>query len=314
MESAILVPDLAPDFTDGDAAPGAVSERSGLRRRASDFVALTKPRMNFLVVATTGVGYFMAGHSSGLALLIHTILGTALTAAGSSVLNQYIERTLDARMPRTSNRPLPAGRIAPIEALGFGILLSLLGIMQLNFFVNGLTATLAAVTLGTYLFLYTPLKQRSTLCTIVGAVPGALPIVMGWTAVRDSLSPEALALFGIMFFWQMPHFLAIAILYKDDYATGGFQMLPVVDQSGLRATGAQIILYAVALIPVSLLPALFRNAGGLYFTAAILLGLIFAGFGALCAFTRDRAQARQLFLASIAYLPLLLAAMMLDKI
>jgi heme o synthase len=270
--------------------------------------------MNFLVVATTGVGYFMAARGNeDWSRLFNTLIGTALTAAGASVLNQYAERKLDSRMVRTHDRPLPSGRMLPVEALVFGILLAVIGVLQLRFFVNPMTAAVGAFTLTSYVFLYTPLKRYSTLCTIVGAVPGALPIVMGWTAVRGSLSPEALALFGILFFWQMPHFLAIAILYRDDYAAGGFKMLPVVDH-GLRTTAGQIVLYSAALIPVSLLPGIFHVAGIVYMAAAIALGAIFAGFGLICAVRRGRAEARQLFLASIAYLPLLLAAMMIDKI
>ena len=302
---------LAPDLQDTIAAPAGAASRPS---RAGDFLALTKPRMNFLVVATTGVGYFMAARGGeDWSRLLHTLIGTTLTAAGASVLNQYAERELDSRMVRTHDRPLPSGRMLPLEALTFGILLAVTGLLELRLFVNGITAAVGAFTLASYVFLYTPLKRHSTLCTIVGAVPGALPIVMGWTAVRGSLSPEALALFGILFLWQMPHFLAIAILYRDDYAAGGFKMLPVVD-AGLRTTAGQIVLYSAALIPVSLLPALFHSAGMLYGVAAIALGAIFGGFGVVCALGRGRAQARQLFLASIAYLPLLLTAMMMDKI
>ncbi len=276
MESATLVAEM------DDVAAAAVQPIGApASARIADFVALTKPRMNFLVVVTTGVGYFMAARGSGeWGRLINTLVGTALTAAGASVLNQYSERELDSRMVRTQDRPLPAGRVMPIEALIWGVLLATVGTLELLLFVNPLTAALAAFTLATYVFLYTPLKRVSTLCTIVGAVPGAVPILMGWTAVRSSLSPEAIALFGIMFLWQMPHFLAIAILYREDYVAGGFKMLPVVDPT-LRTTAGQIVLYAAALIPVSLLPTLLQTAGVIYLTAAIFLGLIFAGFGAL---------------------------------
>jgi heme o synthase len=290
--------------------------------RLADYYELVKPRMNFLVLATTGVGYFMASHGAAdWARLTHTLVGTGLTAAGAAVLNQQMERGHDANMRRTSRRPIPAGRIGPTEALLLGVLLSILGIVQLLLFVNPLTAALGAFTLGSYVFIYTPLKRITTLCTIVGAVPGALPSVMGWTAVHGALpssvlwqiAPQALALFGILFFWQMPHFLAIAIMYRDDYAQAGFKMLPVVDPD-LRATGMQIVLWSLTLIPVSLLPTVFRMAGGMYFASALIMGLVFTGFGIICAVRRARPEARQLFFASIVYLPFLTACMMIDKI
>lgn len=309
MDSATAIGELE----ETPLAPAA-ARRTAVHSRFSDYVALAKPRLNFLVVVTTGVGYFMAqSGATDWARLFHTLLGTALSAAGASALNQYLERDLDLKMARTHDRPLAAGRIGLVEGLLFAVLLCAAGILELRLFVNSLTATLAALTLGSYVLLYTPLKRRSTLCTIVGAVPGAIPIVMGWTAVRASISPEALALFGILFFWQMPHFLAIAILYRDDYATAGLKVLPVVDPD-LRATARQIVLYAAALIPISLLPTILHFAGGLYFAAALLLGMTFAGFGVMCAITRGRAEARQLFFASITYLPLLLIAMMVNKI
>jgi protoheme IX farnesyltransferase len=285
--------------------------------RFSDYLELSKPRMNFLVLVTTGVGYFMAGGGARLfadrLLLLHTLLGTALAAAGASILNQYLERNFDGLMLRTRRRPLPAGRIGPSEALLLGSLVATVGVADLAFFVNWLTGALAAFTVLSYVLAYTPMKRRTTLCTIIGAVPGATPIMMGWTAARNGIGIEAVVLFGILFLWQMPHFLAIAILYRDDYARGGFRMLPVVDPQ-LRSTGRQIIMYAVALLPITLLPACLGMAGPLYFVAATVLGLAFIGFGLLCAYTPHRPQARQLFLASIAYLPMLLGAMMIDKL
>jgi len=283
-------------------------------RRLSDYYELTKPRMNMLVVATTAVGYYMAARGLGdWALVLHTLLGTALTAASASVLNQYHEREYDALMDRTSDRPLPAGRIAPLEALAYGVLLGILGLVELTVFVNPLAAALAAITLGSYVFLYTPLKRYTTLCTIIGAVPGAIPPAIGVAAARGAITPEALALFGIIFFWQMPHFLAIATLYRDDYARGGFKMLPVIDPQ-LRMTGLQIVLWSLVLIPVSLLPYAFGSAGPIYFLAALVMGMIFTVFGLICAIKRGRAEARQLFLVSIVYLPFLLGSMMIDKI
>ncbi len=282
--------------------------------RLVDFYELTKPRMNFLVVITTMVGFYVASRGPvDWLLLLHTLLGTAMTAASASVLNQLIERNLDALMPRTRNRPLPAGRIAPRDALATGVMLGVTGVAYLTLLVNPLTALLGFVTLASYVFVYTPLKRRTSLNTVVGAVPGALPTVMGCTAALGAISPEAVALFGILFFWQMPHFLAIAILYRSDYVLGGFKMLPVVDED-LNFTSRQIVLYAAALIPVSLTPALIGTAGAVYFACAVLMGRAFLSYGVSCATSRTRADARKLFFASIIYLPLLLAVLMIDKI
>jgi protoheme IX farnesyltransferase len=282
--------------------------------RVTDYYELTKPRMNALVVVTTAVGFYLG--SRGLEdwkLLLHTILGTALTAAGASVLNQYIERDLDARMPRTANRPLPGGRISPIEALTLGVIFSMAGVLYLVAMVNPLAAMLATVTLGTYVFLYTPLKTRTSLCTVVGAIPGAIPPMIGFAAAQGQLSPAAWALFSILFIWQLPHFLAIAILYRDDYAQGGMQMLPVLDER-LSLTGRQIVLWSLALIPVSLFPSVVGLTGLSYFITAVVLGLLMLYCGVRCAITRQRVDARRLFFASIIYLPALLGAMMLTKL
>lgn len=307
METVADIPDLA-------ALPEHLAQRAARPSRLADFFELTKPRMNFLVVVTTMVGFYMAMRPGfgEWALLAHALLGTALAAAGASVLNQYIERGYDATMHRTANRPLPAGRVTPVEALLMGVLLSAGGTLYLAAAVNPLTAALGAVTIATYVFLYTPMKRWTTLCTVVGAVPGAIPPMMGWTAATDSLSPEAWALFGVLFFWQMPHFLAIAILYRDDYARGGFKMLPVVDED-LVVTGRQTVLYGMALVPVSLMPVALRMAGPLYLLAAAILGMTFLGFGINCALRKRRVDARWLFLVSIMYLPALLAVMMVDK-
>ena len=283
--------------------------------RLADYYELTKPRMNFLVLVTAALGFYMAARGWGQwATFLHAMLGTFLTAGGAAALNQYLERDLDARMPRTANRPLPAGRVGPVEALAFGVALTAAGVLYLALLVNPLTAALGAITLGTYVFLYTPMKRWTTLCTIVGAVPGAIPPMMGWTAAAGELSPPAWALFGILFFWQLPHFLAIAILYRDDYAAGGFKMLPVVDE-GLSFTGRQIVLWGLALIPVSLTPVMMGMAGATYFAAAVVLGLGFWAAGIRCAATRgERADARRLFFVSIIYLPLLVAVMVGDKV
>jgi protoheme IX farnesyltransferase len=300
----------------GDAAGlalGSAPSRSALRVRLTDLYELTKPRMNFLVVVTTMVGYYMAARGwADWLRIVYTLMGTAMTAAGASVLNQYVEREFDGRMRRTANRPLPGGRLRPADALLFGITLAVLGVGILLVFVNPLTALLGALTLALYVFIYTPAKRRTSLCTIIGAIPGAIPPVMGFTAVHGVITPQALTLFAILFLWQMPHFLAIAILYRDDYARGGFLMLPVVDKN-LEMTGRQIMLYSLSLVTVSLTPAILGMAGVVYFVAALLLGIAFCGFGFVCARSKLRSDAKQLFLASIVYLPALLAALMIDK-
>jgi protoheme IX farnesyltransferase len=300
-----------PDIFEIDA--GAISAQAAPSKWV-DFYELTKPRMNFLVLLTTLVGFYMASSAKlDWMLLIPALIGTALTAGGASVLNQFIERDLDALMPRTRNRPLAAGRVDAGDALAWGIGLGLIGVATLVCFVNVLTAMLGAITLLSYVFVYTPLKRMTTLNTVIGAVPGAIPPVMGFTAVHGVLSPQALALFAILFFWQMPHFLAIAILYRRDYAMAGFKMLPVVDED-LSVTARQILLYAVTLIPVSLMPTYVGLAGQAYFAVALMLGLAFLSFGVSCAVSRERLDARKLFFASIIYLPALLGVMMLDRI
>jgi protoheme IX farnesyltransferase len=289
---------------------------SPLPSRARDFYELIKPRMNLLVVLTTLVGFYMATPTSSplnWVLLIHTILGTALTAAGASALNQYVERDLDGKMARTANRSLPTGRMQPLEALVVGVGLGVAGVLYLLAKVNPLTSLLGAATLASYVWVYTPMKRKTTLCTIVGAIPGAIPPVMGFTALHGFVSPQALVLFGILFLWQMPHFLAIAVMYKDDYTAGGFRMLPCVDPD-LSATGRQIIVYLVSLIPVTLMPFGMKMAGPAYLVAAIVLGGVFMTYGIQAAFARNRASARKLFFVSIIYLPLLLGALMVDKL
>jgi protoheme IX farnesyltransferase len=309
MNSESLTLDLPEPAMTADAQ---VAPRIRFRvGRAGDFYELTKPRMNFLVVITTMVGFCIASHGIEWMRLVHTIIGTFLTASSASVLNQFIERKLDALMPRTKNRPLPCNRISPREAIVFGILCGIVGIVYLAIFVNSLTALLGAVTLLSYIGVYTPMKRRSTLNTVIGAVPGAIPPVMGFTAATGAITPASLALFGILFFWQMPHFLAIAVLYKRDYELGGFKMLPCVDEA---LTARQMVIYSLGLLPVSLMPVPLHVAGPIYFTAAVLLGLAFLSFAVSCAATRERRDARKLFFASIIYLPVLLAFMMIDKV
>lgn len=279
-----------------------------------DYYELTKPRMNLLVVLTTLLGYYAApsaGPTSWLRVF-NTVLATALTAAGAAVLNQYIEREHDRNMRRTEDRCLPAGRVPPLHALTFGVLLGAAGMLYLALAVNPLTAILGGATLASYIFVYTPMKRWTTLCTIVGAIPGAIPPVMGWTAVTNSISVEAMLLFGILFLWQMPHFLAIAVMYERDYTAGGFKMLPCVDP-GYRATARQIVVYLLALMPISLMPFAMRMAGPGYLVTAVVLGLAFLGYGIRAAMSRTREDARKLFFVSIIYLPVLLIALVIDK-
>jgi len=280
------------------------------RVRIGDLVELTKPRITFLVLITTLVGFYM-GSRDGLdfLLLFHTILGTGLVASGASALNQYLERELDARMTRTRNRPLPDGRLVPNEALIFSGLISAAGVIYLMVFVNFLTGLIGAATLASYVLIYTPLKTRTTLCTLVGAFPGAAPPVMGWTAARGEVDAVALSLFAILFLWQMPHFFAIAWIFTEDYTRAGFN----IHVSGER-TGRQIIMYCCALIPISVLPTFFGLTGMTYLLGAILFGFIYLGYGFAVALFRSNTHAHRLLRVSVLYLPALLLLMMLDKV
>jgi len=295
----------------------AMSERSGF----AIWSDLVKARLTFLVLLTTLAGFY-AGMETGTAWtgLIHALFGTALVACGAAALNQWWEREHDAKMPRTETRPLPARELTPSTVLLTGGILSMAGLIYLALLVNLLTALLGAITLFSYVLVYTPLKRITTLNTAIGAIPGALPPLMGWAAARDNISLEGWALFAILFFWQLPHFLAIAWLYREEYAKAGFVMLPVRDPDGVR-TGRQAVSHTLGLIAVSICPAVLTAgpdslpiAGQVYFFGALLLGLAFLW----CAiqFSRDlsRARARQLFFASILYLPLLFGLMALDKV
>lgn len=276
------------------------------------YVDLTKPRITFLVVLTTIAGFCLASaHGLDWLNLVHLIVGISLLSSGISTLNQWMERDLDALMLRTRNRPLPTGKMSPTQALKFGLSLTLGAIVYVLFFINGLTALLGAITAASYLLLYTPLKTRTTLSTVWGAFPGAMPPLVGWVAVRGQLNIEGWVLFAILFLWQFPHFLAIAWMYRDDYARAGIKMLPVVEPEG-RITSQQIVLYTVMLLPVSLLPTLVQVSGWVYFGGAIILGLGFLYFSILAALRRTTWQARRLLLASVIYLPLLFALMVLN--
>ena len=284
------------------------------RQLAVDFVALTKPRVVVMVLVTTLVGYYLglAGSADYLRML-HLLIGTLLAAGGTLALNQYRERDLDARMDRTRTRPLPAGRLQPIEAWLFGVGLTMLGTAYLAALVGPLVALVTLATTVLYLFAYTPLKVRTPLCTLVGAVAGALPPVAGWAAARGDVAPGAWVLFAILFLWQLPHTLAIARLYRDDYARAGVRVLPVVDPDG-ASTERQVVLACVALVSVSLLPAAAGWTGPIYFAGALLLGVAFSAVGVVQALLPSPRAARHVLLASLLYLPLLLGLLAFDRV
>jgi protoheme IX farnesyltransferase len=287
---------------------------SPARTRTADFVALAKPRLNLLVVGSTLAGYAMAGGEMGQAFpVLGTVLGTALVAGGASAYNQILERRSDALMQRTRRRPLPDGRLQVAEALIFATALSLLGLATLAAAVNPLAAVAALATLVSYVLVYTPLKRVTSFATVIGAIPGALPPVIGWAAARGELSRGAWLLFGIVFLWQLPHFLSIAWMFREDYARAGFPMLPVLEPDG-RSTGRQTIIYAAALVPLSLAPTLIGLTGRAYFTGALALAAIFTTLAVKFALSRSRVDARRLFFGSIIYLPLLWILMIANRV
>ncbi|MFQ5688913.1 MAG: heme o synthase [Gemmatimonadota bacterium] len=279
----------------------------------SNYLELAKPRITLLVLVTAAAGFYLASpHSVQWLSLLHLLAGTALVAGGTNAMNQVLERAVDGRMARTRRRPLPAGRLAAPPAAAFAITLGVLGVAYLAVAVNGLTAALAAATFLIYDFLYTPLKPVHPLATLVGAVPGALPIAGGWAAARGELGPGAWALFGLLFFWQLPHFLALAWLFRRDYEAAGLKMLSVRDPDGIR-TRQQAFLYTLTLLPVSLLPAFVGLTGHLYFFSAGALGVGFVIWASLFLRRPSQAAARRLFRFSLAYLPLVLGALVFDK-
>ena len=284
------------------------------RRVLADLLALAKPRVVLMILVTTAVGYY-AGLTGApdYARLLHVLVGTLLAAGGALALNQYWERDVDARMERTRARPLPDGRLAPLEALLFGSTLTVLGLVYTGAFVGELALAITLATAALYLFAYTPLKRRTPLCTLVGAVPGALPPVIGWVAAREGFGVGAWVLFGILFLWQLPHTLAIARLYRDDYARAGVRLLPVVDADG-SSTERQIVTGCLALLVVSLLPTLIGIAGPVYFVGAYLLGAAFVALGARQALVPSTVAARRVLFASLLYLPALLALLAFDKV
>ncbi|HTU23733.1 MAG TPA: heme o synthase [Gemmataceae bacterium] len=297
------------------AAVSVCAEAPALSRpRVADYVELAKPRVAVLVLFTVGAGVLLAsGRDFSFLVLLHTVLGTALVATGASALNQWLERDSDALMPRTEKRPLPSGRLQALEVFVFGVALGLGGVLYLALTLNHLLAALiAAVTFLLYVAVYTPLKRRTPLNTLIGAVPGALPPIIGWCAVRGELTREAALLFLILFLWQVPHFLAIAWMYRAEYARAGLCMLPVVDRDGHR-TSQNMILYSLALLAVSLQPVLFGEARLVYLGGAVLLGLTFLATAVGFQRRRTHCQARRVLRASLLYLPGLLALLLLDR-
>jgi protoheme IX farnesyltransferase len=284
--------------------------RSGV---ISSYVDLTKPRITFLVVLTAAAG-FCLGSTSGIDYvgLLNLSVGITLLSSGIGALNQYLERDLDRLMRRTAMRPLPSGRISAVGALIFGTMLCCVATGYIAIFVNTMSSILGVMTLASYLFVYTPLKTKTTLSTVLGAFPGAMPPFIGWVAARGHIGVEAYILFAILFLWQFPHFLAIAWMYREDYARAGIKMLPVVEPEG-RVTGQQIIAYTVLLIPVSFLPFAVKLAGVVYLAGAIILGAVFLYYAVRAAFGRTPRQARELLLASVLYLPVLFGLMVLNR-
>jgi protoheme IX farnesyltransferase len=287
--------------------------QASVKARVGAYLELTKPRITSLIMLTSAAG-FVLGSRAPINYLIfaHAMVGIGLLSSGIGTLNQFIERDLDGLMRRTADRPLPSGRLLPFEALWFGITLTAFAEVYLSAFVNVLTALLGLTVIAGYLFVYTPLKTRTSLSTALGAFPGAMPPLMGWTAARGEIDIAAWVLFAILFLWQFPHFLAIAWMYREDYGRAGIRMLPVVEPDG-RVTGQQIIAYAFMLVPVSLLPAILGISGRIYLIAALVLGLLFLATSIRAALSKSNQHARQLLLASVLYLPLLFGVMVLNR-
>lgn len=278
------------------------------------YLELSRPRVTVLVLFTTAIGFYLgSGAEVADTVLAHALVGTGMVAGGASALNQYVERDHDRRMRRTSGRPLPSGRIHPRKALFFAAALSLAGVAYLGLFTNSLTAALAAATLVLYLFAYTPLKTRTALATVVGAVPGAFPPILGWTAAGGSLDLAAWTLFLTLFLWQLPHFTAIAWIYRDDYVSGGFRPL-AIDEAHQRQAGAQVVVCCLALLLVGLVPAYSGRAGGVYMFGALAANAGYLGYGLHLAAARSPSAARQLLKASLLHLPVLLLVIVCDTL
>lgn len=306
----VYMEEFALDLNNGSVAQ---LERLSARERLAAFAELTKPRITFLIVLTSAAGFALASPGKvNYGALLSAMFGIALLSSGIATLNQYIERDLDALMRRTADRPLPTGKLLPWEALLFGSGLTVLAEIYLAVMVNPLSAVLGLTVIAGYLFAYTPLKTRTTLSTMVGAFPGAVPPLIGWAAARGSIGIEAWVLFAILFLWQFPHFLAIAWMYREDYGRAGILMLPVVEPDG-RVTAQQIVVYTILLLPVSLLPTVLGISGKVYLYGAIVLGLLFLYSSVRAALSKSRQEARRLLLASVIYLPLLFILMVLNR-
>src|SRR5215813_5135836 len=286
---------------------------NSLTRRLTAFLTLAKPEITMMVMISAGVGSLMATGSLRISVLIHSVLGIGLLAAGVAALNQYLERDLDSRMRRTARRPLPAGELTPLQALVFGVAVSSCGMLYIFLFLNALTALLGLLTLITYLGLYTPLKTKTSLCTFIGAFAGATPVLMGWSAATNSLSLEAWALYAILFLWQFPHLYAIGWLYREDYARVGMRMLPSVGGNDERVTFRLILTMTQLLVITSLLLPLIANTGALYSVTAIILGISFYYVAHQTSLQRSKLAAKRLLHASVIYLPLLYLFMILDR-
>jgi protoheme IX farnesyltransferase len=312
VKSEILIKSAVIELNPGGVSE-ALAEGLSRRERALAYVDLTKPRITFLIVLTAAAGFCLGAKGSlDYLRFTHAMLGIALLSSGIATLNQYMERELDGLMRRTMLRPLPSGKLSAIEALVFGAGLTVIAEVYLALLVNPLTALFGLTVIAGYLFMYTPLKTRTTLSTAVGAFPGAMPPLMGWTAAAGEVTTGAWVLFAILFLWQFPHFLAIAWMYREDYGRAGIRMLPVVEPEG-RITGQQIVMYTVMLLPVSLLPTVLGISGRVYFYGAILLGLLFLLSSISAALSKSRQQARRLLLASVLYLPLLFGLMVINS-
>jgi len=285
---------------------------STLKSKLRDYLVLTKPEVNLLILMTTSAGYYLSSRGPLRLLgLVNTLLGTLLVASGTATLNQWFERVWDGQMRRTASRPVPAGRLSPREALRFGLVLSIVGGLYLTLAVNWLSALLATSTLLSYLLIYTPLKRKTPLCTLLGAFPGAMPTLIGWAGASGSLNRNALLLFAILFLWQFPHFLAIALMYREDYARAGYRMLPRFDLDS-RFTRAEILGFTVLLILTTMLPSLGR--GGLVYLAIVsIAGWYLLYHVARLAKSSSTVLARTVVHASVVYLPVVLAAMMIFK-
>jgi protoheme IX farnesyltransferase len=300
------------------APPGAVAAspvpRAGPFVVLRPYLELTKPGITRLVLITTAVGFWL-GQAAGLdvLLLVNTLFGTGLAASGANALNQVVERHADAHMRRTANRPLPSGRLGVVEAVVFAVALAFIGFVHLFFLVNPLTSAVVAASLLSYVLVYTPLKRRTWHATVIGAVPGALPALAGWTAATNSIGAGGLSLFAIIFVWQMPHFFALGWMYREDYERGGFRMLSLYDPTGSR-TAILTVLHTLALLPVSLTPTLIGLTGWVYGAGAMVLGVIFLGYCLTLLTDRARGRAHRVFIASILYLPALLTLMVVDRI